>query len=144
MSSQESVVSTKKKMCSHFQIMFSRFSQFQIMFSRFSACTKITFIYSFPPLCTNVVDKCYSSIFVSNIVNKLFLHKIWWVSVAKSWCRPVHLANRGLLLQNWGAFSMLGTTVKHGLAIVVGLSFKMVEEKVKQCVTGCFFTGTPP
>ena len=39
---------------------------------------------------------------------------------------------------------MLGTTVKHGLAIVVGLSFKMVEEKVKQCVTGCFFTGTPP
>jgi len=24
---------------------------------------------------------------------------------------------------------MLGTTVKHGLAIVVGLSFKMVEKK---------------
>ena len=39
---------------------------------------------------------------------------------------------------------MLGTTVKHGLAIVVGLSFKMVEEKVKQCVTGCFSLVHPP
>ena len=102
MSSQESVVSTKKKMCSHFQIMFSRLPHSQIHFFCGCAVHRVLKL-----LRTNVVDDGYSAVFVSNIVNKLFLDKIWWVSVAKSWCRPVRLAKSGLLLQNWGTFSML-------------------------------------
>ena len=131
---EEDVFAFSNNIVKIFTFSYNVFKIFTISnnFSRFSPCIKITFIYSFLLLRTNVVDDGYSAVFVSNIINKLFLDKIWWVSVAKSWCPSVRLPKSGLLLQNWGTFSMLARSCHY-------CWFILQNEKVKQCVTGCFF-----
>ena len=70
----------------------------------YTLCVRLHIVYANTRYsrCYKVYTSQMPFFVVSKIINILFLHKIWWVSVAKSWCPLVNLANSsGLLLQNW-------------------------------------------